>query len=263
MSDTEESSQPSMTKPEVGKNFITKILTAEDLNPEGLDSISREEEREINKDRSEHFKNRVNHSLEKINKLEELVGIDGLTKLDNRLSFDTKLSDEFARSSRYGHNLSLVMIDIDNFKRINDTYGHQVGDLVLQKISALLQKQIRSQIDVAARYGGEELALILPETTEINAEYLGNRIREIVENQKISLPDGREISVTITMGISNGVKPDKSIVNSPEEMIASADQALYIGKKIRGGEKTKNQVVSATSITTDELMNLQNLKPAT
>jgi diguanylate cyclase (GGDEF)-like protein len=155
---------------------------------------------------------------------------DNLTKLYNRQKLNDDLDKEILRNQRYEHGLSLVMFDIDNFKSINDTYGHDVGDVVLKDISKILEDSIRST-DIAARWGGEEFMLLLPETSADNAYHIANTIRESVEGHQF---DGVPHSITISLGISEF---NKSIDNK-DKFIKHVDIALYKAK-----ENGKNQVV--------------------
>ena len=112
---------------------------------------------------------------------------DGLTNLYNRRYFDDSLSKEMARSTRHDNSFSLIMLDVDNFKNYNDTYGHPEGDEVLKDIGSIIKSSIR-KIDVPCRYGGEEFAVILPETTKDNAVILAERIRERLVEKRFFPP---------------------------------------------------------------------------
>lgn len=150
---------------------------------------------------------------------------DSLTGLSNRRELSRRLPRELARVRRSGKTISAVMIDIDHFKRVNDTYGHPAGDAVLQQIAKLLLAHVRD-IDTAARYGGEEFLLLLPETDHIGAKLVAERVRRTVEQAVLELPDGRTIGVTISCGIA--CYPE--CAEGAEEMISKADQALYTAK---------------------------------
>lgn len=149
---------------------------------------------------------------------------DGLTGLYNRKSFDDKLESEFSRCKRYGHSLSLVMIDIDYFKNINDTYGHLAGDAVLTNLSKLFGKFFRS-VDFIARYGGEEFAVILPETPINGALLTTERIRLAVSQNEVYI-NQHTIKITISAGIS---EYSQSFA-SPTSLIEAADKKLYEAK---------------------------------
>jgi len=154
-------------------------------------------------------------------KQEELAASDGLTGLLNHRMFQESIRFELERANRYNHPLSLVMCDIDHFKRFNDTYGHQVGDEVLKMVSRTL-KVLKRTTDRAFRYGGEEFCVILPETTSQNAVNLAERLRlKIEENRAV-----RGLSVTISLGIAEHRKGE-----SAEELIKRADSLLYKSKE--------------------------------
>ncbi len=158
-------------------------------------------------------------------KLREQSIRDGLTGLYNHTHFQERLEAEFERSQRYNTNLSLVMIDVDNFKDVNDLYGHQEGDKVLIQLAKLMLESIRS-IDIAARYGGEEFALILPQInakgTRHMAERLGRRVQEYFSTL-YHLP----LKLTISQGIAAIPHPD---IKTKAGIIRAADQALYEAK---------------------------------
>ncbi|MGN6430655.1 MAG: diguanylate cyclase [Gaiellaceae bacterium] len=159
---------------------------------------------------------------------------DSLTGLANRRSFDDELALEWRRAERIGDPLALVLVDLDNFKSINDGRGHQAGDAVLRRVGAILDSGARSA-DLAARYGGEEFALLAPETDLLGATKLADRLRADLEAATIELPDGNELSLTASFGVAV-----KGTLERPEQLIAAADEALYEAK--RNG---KNRVVAA------------------
>ncbi len=148
---------------------------------------------------------------------------DTLTGLYNRRFFDKTLKDEIHRARRYNRDLSLIMIDIDHFKKFNDTYGHQKGDDVLHTVASILVENSRST-DIVARYGGEEMSIILPETPVDKAVLAGEKVRLMVKSEA----EKREgVIITISIGIAGmNAKND-----SPEKLISSADAALYIAKE--------------------------------
>ena len=157
--------------------------------------------------------------------LQDLAITDKLTGLRNRRFFDQRLAEEIQRATRYAKPLSLLLLDIDDFKRVNDTYGHAAGDLVLQSLGRSLPGQLR-QVDLAARYGGEEFIIILPETDFVGAKLVGERIRRVVADTPVSLSDGRQINVTVSVGVACfPMCGDKA-----ESLIEHADQALYTAK---------------------------------
>ena len=157
--------------------------------------------------------------------LYELAITDGLTKLFIYRHFHYLLDNEIKRALRYRHSLSLLMMDIDNFKDINDTYGHQVGDELLRAIAETIANDCR-KIDLPSRYGGEEFSLILPETKKENASIIAERLRYKIEHLVLDIKDGPKISPTISIGISG--LPDDT--DDKEDLIQKADKALYFAK---------------------------------
>ncbi|MEI7473927.1 MAG: diguanylate cyclase [bacterium] len=158
--------------------------------------------------------------------LYELATTDGLTKLFIYRHFHYLLDNEIRRSNRYRHKVSLLMMDIDNFKNINDTYGHQVGDEVLRQTSQVILRTVR-KIDMACRYGGEEFAIILPETAKESSRKIAERLRHHIEEIAVTTKDGSIVRPTISVGISSF--PDDA--NTQEEIISKADKALYFAKR--------------------------------
>jgi two-component system cell cycle response regulator len=171
--------------------------------------------------------------LMETNKRLELLSItDGLTKLHNHRYLQDELARAFEESQRYQRPLSLAMIDIDFFKKFNDTYGHAVGDDVLKAVAQLYRSSVRST-DLVARYGGEEFAVMMPETELDDAIAFAEKIRELVESTPMPTQIG-ELKVTISIGVAS---VPKTRVRSAKELIVAADKALYRAKK--GG---RNQV---------------------
>ncbi len=157
--------------------------------------------------------------------LETLAITDGLTGAYNHRYFYKRLKEEFDRAKRYGTPLSVIMIDIDFFKKINDVYGHLVGDAVLIDLSKLLKQNIRKH-DIFARYGGEEFAIILPHTSFEGANKEAERLRRAVENHKFNHIN-TEGEITISLGFAT--YPDID-VDKPEDLVKLADSALYEAK---------------------------------
>ena len=166
--------------------------------------------------------------------IERMATTDGLTGLSNHRVFQQKLTEELKRSERQGTQLSLLLTDIDFFKKVNDTYGHPVGDLVLKGVSKILQNEIREKIDTAARYGGEEFVLILPGTDSIGAKNFAERLRKAIMAETFS-SDNRTLKVTTSIGIAT-VPAD---ARTKEELIEKTDQALYHAKH-NGRNKSVN-----------------------
>jgi diguanylate cyclase (GGDEF)-like protein/PAS domain S-box-containing protein len=160
----------------------------------------------------------------------QLAHFDVLTGLPNRRNFDVTLEQEIARSARYRGPLSVAMGDIDLFKIVNDTSGHQVGDVVLKSLAEMMRKCLRRS-DYIARWGGEEFTVLLPETRLDIAETLLNRVRTSIANQVI--PEiGR--AVTLSFGVTAYTKPD-----SPDDLLKRVDQALYLSKQTGRNKVTK------------------------
>lgn len=158
--------------------------------------------------------------------LMEIATLDGLTGVFNRREFNRLLTLEVERSRRSYHPVSMVMVDIDHFKSINDTYGHQSGDDALQWVSSILQQEVRPS-DIVARYGGEEFALILPNTPPETAAIVAERIRHTLESEKVPIQEGKMISVTASLGCSTF----PNVGDSEELLMKAADNALYQAKE--------------------------------
>jgi len=179
-----------------------------------------------------------NRELELANKrLKKLSITDGLTELFNHRHVHQLLRDEFERSDRTGESIAVVMMDLDRFKSINDTYGHPTGDVVLFETAQIIQDTAR-EIDMVGRYGGEEFIAILPETDEEPGANFAERVRKAVEEHVY-----RDGATEIRMTVSCGVASIRAGVDSPEALLKAADEALYQAK--HGG---RNQVVRASQV---------------
>lgn len=169
-------------------------------------------------------------------KMQELTIIDELTGLYNYRYFKIKLSDEVRRADRYNQPLSVLMIDVDHFKEINDSQGHQTGNIILQEIVSLIKNSVRD-VDVVARYGGEEFVVLLPQTELKHAMTIAERMRRNVAKSYFTNFQGqRDIRATISIGVA--MYPDG--VSSTEQLLEKVDQAMYRAK--RDG---RNRVVTA------------------
>jgi len=183
--------------------------------------------------KAEEEKDRLLSKLHDLNRqLETLAVTDGLTELYNHRFFMESLTLEFSRARRANQPLAMLMADIDNFKRINDTYGHQFGDEVLIHVARLLRGSRRGA-DIVARYGGEEFVLLLPDTTLEQARALGDKLRRKIENSSV-LFSGNKIKVTISLGAA-ALDPENT--KNHRELLILADKGLYLAK--RSG---KNQI---------------------
>ncbi|MBU0665637.1 MAG: diguanylate cyclase [Proteobacteria bacterium] len=175
---------------------------------------------------------------EMADKLETEVCHDALTSLYTRNVFQIRLVEEYARSQRNNIPFAVLMLDVDHFKMVNDTHGHEVGDEVLRHIAANLIGQTRGS-DCAARYGGEEFIILLPETHRRAALHVAEKIRLRIETDPFLLLDGRKIQLTISIGIAR-FPEDTSDYN---RLISMADQAMYKAK-----ENGRNTVVEASHL---------------
>jgi diguanylate cyclase (GGDEF)-like protein len=186
----------------------------------------------LGKDQVETLRSAVNHvglALRNALAFKEVklrADRDGLTKLYNRRSFDERLVYEIKRRSRYHHDLSLLMVDLDHFKSVNDTYGHKAGDLVLRKVGEILSTVFRTT-DLAARYGGEEFVVLLPHTSEEAAWKLAERVRTAIENCAFDF-GGQNFSVTASIGVAS--VEGGSLSATDDDLVLKADKALYQAK---------------------------------
>ncbi len=163
-------------------------------------------------------------------KLVELATIDDLTRLYNRRYFFERFHQEVRRAKRYQRPLSCVILDIDFFKRVNDTYGHLAGDQVLVDIARILKNSCRHS-DLAGRYGGEELIILLPETESAGAMIIAERIREMIEQHQSVGEKGETIQVTVSIGVASLTVPELKKIAKNEHIIQYADDALLRAKK--------------------------------
>ncbi|MHB8158594.1 MAG: diguanylate cyclase [Desulfocucumaceae bacterium] len=173
--------------------------------------------------------------------LENLSAVDGLTGIANRRHLDGVLDTEWRRALRGSEKLSLIMIDIDFFKKYNDSYGHLAGDDCLRRVANIIKESVKRAGDLVARYGGEEFAVILPSADEENAYTLAEVIRENIESLKIP-HHSSEISdwLTVSVGVATVIP---HIVTPPTSLIGKADEALYRAKR-----EGRNRVVSNSGL---------------
>jgi len=181
-----------------------------------------------------HYQSKLNHALEELAKANR---IDGLTQVFNRKHWEECLDREFSRARRYDHGLALIMFDLDHFKKLNDTYGHQGGDRVLIETAKLTQSLLRT-CDLFGRYGGEEFSIILPETHLEGAIDVAERIRDKIEKLVINFQND-VIKTSTSVGVATITSNDKRY----EDLISNADIALYEAKA--GG---RNKVCIAKNI---------------
>jgi len=167
--------------------------------------------------------------------LEQMATHDALTQLLNRGALIAQLDEEINRTQRYARPLSIFMLDIDHFKQVNDKFGHQTGDKVLQHIAKVLTETVR-KTDIVARYGGEEFVVILPETTHEKALDLAERLCAFVASSRITIADKEKLNITISIGVASY----PSHACELEQLINCADKAMYVAKGAG-----RNQVQSA------------------
>lgn len=217
------------TPPELHQ-LITQNLTLDETTFGAL-VICSHEAATLGQDRVRILDSAANHlalamrnSLE-FRKTKARADHDGLTRISNRQNFDVRLREEMKRHQRHQEELSLMMVDLDYFKSVNDTYGHLAGDMVLREVGKILQKTLR-ETDFPARYGGEEFVIILPQTREEQAWILAERLRTCIGQTTFRFQKKR-FRVTASIGIA-GLKP--GALAPPEALIHNADQALYRAK---------------------------------
>tara|TARA_R110002111_G_scaffold28736_5_gene60893 strand:- start:213 stop:845 length:633 start_codon:yes stop_codon:yes gene_type:complete len=164
----------------------------------------------------------VNNQLAiKMREVELLATIDTLTRLSNRYQFEKKLNIEYLRAIRFSEPLSLVALDLDNFKPVNDLYGHAKGDLVLIEVANIIMSNIR-EIDLSARWGGDEFMILLPNTSVEQAVVFANKIRVFIDNGEVS----NDFGVTASFGVVQLTSDD-----DPLRLVTRADRALYKSKE--------------------------------
>lgn len=212
-------------------SFLAVPIGVDD--PKGLillESVSRDAFAESDKDLLVRLALSAGLAIEKILILDQarnLATHDGLTGLNNHREFQQILSDEITRAIRYQDSLSLIICDIDFFKKINDTYGHQFGDIVLKGVASCLESCIRQGVDTVARYGGEEFALVIVKSDDVNAVETAERIRQQISSKLFRAPSGEDVHVTMSFGIAVYRQHARQI----DELIKKADKALYRAKE--------------------------------
>ncbi|UUY06997.1 diguanylate cyclase [Pseudomonas sp. J452] len=166
------------------------------------------------------------HQLQSANgQLKHLSRTDRLTGLNNRGHWEEELKREYSRHRRYGSTAALVMFDIDHFKKVNDTYGHQAGDKVIQAVADVVRKEARDT-DIAGRYGGEEFVILLPDVDSAGARLFAERLRQKTEALQVDY-DGQLIPFTISLGVADLAQSS----NDHQQLIEWADHALYQSKR--------------------------------
>jgi diguanylate cyclase (GGDEF)-like protein len=209
-----------------GRETAVLYLTPRDGN---LDDEARELAHWLASQASIALENARLHRL-----VERQANTDGLTELSNRRHFEDALEAEISRAERFGGGLALVLADLDDFKQVNDRYGHQAGDDVLRTFAGILRDTVR-EIDLPSRYGGEEFAVLLPQTDIEGAHNLAERLRRVLASRPMTTQPGSLVAVTASFGVASF--PEAA---TPAALFAAADDALYEAK-----HAGKNCVVSA------------------
>lgn len=187
-------------------------------------------------DRINYFQSRVVKKQRE--RVRQLARRDQLTGLYNRREFEDRFQNEFERARRYGMDLSVMMLDLDHFKEVNDTYGHAAGDDVLSAVGRVMKDSTR-QVDIAGRYGGEEFTMVLPETDLDSTRELARRLKESIAELEFQADDGTTFQVTASIGVSEYHSTDEN----HEDILKRADEALY-----RAKDRGRNRVVLASEL---------------
>jgi diguanylate cyclase (GGDEF)-like protein len=215
--------------------FITGLDSSEDeekgLSLEAADYITKPFSAQV-------VKLRVRNQIQIVNQMrtiERLSMIDQLTNIPNRRSFDDRLCMEWKQAVREQTPISLLMMDMDKFKDLNDTYGHQQGDIVLMTAAAIFPKSFKRPGDFAARWGGEEFVILLPNTPLDGAVEVAEKIRADIEKTTFMTVNGSEVRMTVSIGVNSLIPTNE---NSIDAFISGSDKALYIAK-----EAGRNRVI--------------------
>jgi diguanylate cyclase (GGDEF)-like protein len=155
---------------------------------------------------------------------------DHLTGCFNRRFLDDRLSKEIKRSKRYNHSLAVILVDLDHFKTVNDTYGHQTGDQVIKQFAAAIQKSIRNDIDWVVRYGGDEFLIVLPETTFENGEIKAHRLQQMIAQTAMEI-ENTVIHMTASFGVTGYNDMNRYTELLDEDIIKKCDQLMYLSKR--------------------------------
>jgi len=164
---------------------------------------------------------------ERLTEVWTLATVDQLTGVHNRQAILAELEKEIDRAARYGHQLSVVMVDLDHFKRLNDSHGHAAGDLMLRQVADILRTNLRT-VDVVGRYGGEEFLVVLPETDVDAAASLAEKLRRLVGRHEVVMADGYRAAATLSAGVAGGFGGHLDL----EALVRDADNAMYSAKAL-------------------------------
>jgi two-component system, cell cycle response regulator len=175
---------------------------------------------------------------------------DGLTGLANRRAFDRQFNSDFKRARRFREDLSILLIDVDHFKQVNDRYGHMIGDQVLQQLAIRLRGGLPRDFDFLGRLGGEEFVVLLPHTERAGAALVGERLRDAVASQPIST-SAAELQITVSIGVSSLLTNSVREQPTPEDLMDEADRCLYEAKR-----QGRNRVVSQPPVAPRSLAEL-------
>jgi diguanylate cyclase (GGDEF)-like protein len=215
--------------------FITSLNNAENeekgLALEAADYITKPFSANV-------VKLRVRNQIQIINQfrtIEQLGMVDQLTNIPNRRSFDSRLDMEWSHAIREQTPISILMMDLDKFKDLNDTYGHQQGDIILQTVAKIFSNSLRRSVDFTARWGGEEFVVLLPNTNLTGALDIAEKIRKDVENTSVTYAE-HILKITISIGVYSLIPSQDSSLN---DFISNADKALYAAKQA-GRNKVHN-----------------------
>ncbi len=172
-----------------------------------------------------NMKSEINQIQERTKSLEQEALLDSLTNIHNRRAYEIRIDEELQRFKRYNQLFSLVMLDVDHFKAVNDEFGHRTGDKCLCEIVNRVRSSLR-KVDFLARYGGEEFVAILPGTTRQNACVVAEKLRQHIERTAF-LFQGKRVPVTISLGVTQVESSD----SDPQSIFARADEAMYEAKR--------------------------------
>lgn len=208
-------------------HWLTQMNRGEELTDRDADTLF-EELNSVSR-AVQHYGETTTQLRQANEELQRLSDLDGLTGLANRRHFDAVLSNELARAARHNHSLSLILFDLDYFKKINDEYGHLFGDDCLCAFAGLLRHYSQRAGELAARYGGEEFVLILPELTLQQTETVAEQIRKSSEELELRpADDGSPVRISVSGGLLHTVQPHKY---TPERLLQQTDEALYRAKQ--------------------------------